>query len=177
MKFIASLILLLALSLQTLAATPTKEYEDVLTHLSAELLELQDPHHFDDLDIEIEKDDKKEEKKFKDLPLVNQKAFYVFQYQRMSNGMLFLKRAWNLEIGNIDKAGPNDATKDEIEGYLEELANLRKTTAAKFERYLDDNFTEEEVPKEELDKFKEMIHSWHDKEKLINRESNGTGTK
>jgi len=142
------------------------------------------------LKVEAWKDQKvvnsetKEEKKFGELPALEQHVMLLDMADNLSHRMLALQQVWDKELvkfanpahklvprPKIENQKQNPAVKADVETYHKELLTLRKNYAVTYEKFVE-KFVKDfkkDIDEKEAKMTLDEVRSFHDKCKLIER--------
>lgn len=135
-------------------------------------------------DRKVTNTDTKEEKKFGELPALEQHVILLDMADRVSHNMASLQAAWEQELKKfdnpahklvprpkIDNQKQNPAVKADVESYHKELLTLRKEYAVSYEKFVEKFLKdfEKDIDKKEAKMTLDEVRAFHDKQKLIER--------
>jgi len=166
---LACMAFLFAINL-TLAAEK-KDFEAVLTGLENAI-----PNYHSDKFYEKHEFKNKKTgavKKFSDFNELERAVFIFFQGDKLSRDLEALYEKWQTEltIAEDKPEDEKDASKKDVEKYLEKLMDLRKKNAEKVESLMTDLFKKwpDKFTDKEKDFILKSIKDYHDKNNLIKR--------
>lgn len=175
MQYLLSLAFLIGLlGFQDTQQSPTnKDYENVLNHYK----KIAD----NSLDVKSWQETKmvnsvtKEKKLFKELDEIDQYMFCLSKVTNTANILLEYSEIWNNELKKFND--PNyvvavkSSQKNDVEGYIKELLDLRKDYAVKSEKFVEDTMDKfrDIIPLKERELFIKEIRDFNDEHKLVER--------
>lgn len=131
-------------------------------------------------DFKFKHKETKKEKKFSELELIERKLFMVFQAEKLSENLDYLHEEFKKDLDNmkkkkdaIKKAKKDDeaAGTEDITEHISILNSIRKSTATKYEAFMEEFFKSNKTKfsSAEIGKYMQKLRKFHDDRKLIER--------
>jgi len=170
------------------------DYKDALSYYEEWSKNAQNPDFYKDLEMNVKgttdpnKKPKEKPVKIKDLPVLQQDVFYLYQAEQCSNSLYHLERVWSLELSGLKSVPKKEReslaekhkditplkkppTVKDLETHIKNIVELRQRHAKRYETLAIGLFTKhkDEIPAKDRRAYMTRIRAWHDKQELIKR--------
>lgn len=165
------LVILLFLCASTVFAKTKKSFSDILNSTKKEIKEYTEDSFYDKFEFTNKKTGAK--RKFGDFSTVERRVFIILAGEKLNQLLLEFYEKWQEELKTAEESpkATEDASKNNIEKYMEKLLVLRKEHAEKLEKITTDLFKDypDKFTQEEKDFTLKRIRDFNDKYSLITR--------